>query len=190
MIEEVIKLINTGLQGIDSDEKIIGLTQLIWRLSGADKVDYLPGVVDSSGEAIYAGIDDVNSIMLYHRSNAAQLSFTRNSGGYGDGRQNEDVISFSLISVWDTRKIQTEKADMLLLLRSRIPQEIAGIDGINQIVITPTGALLNTKQIFESEYKMQVAYLLPNFINIIQLNYNIQFKYDPRCIEKCINCKN
>lgn len=190
MIEEVIRLINQGFRGIHEEEKIIGLTQLVWRLTGNDSVDYLPGVVGMDGEVKYAGIDDINSIMIYHRSNAAQLSFSRNSAGYGDGRQNEDTVSFSIISVWDTRKISMEKSDMLLLLRSRMPQQIGGIKDIHSITITPTGAILNTKQVFESEYKMSAVYLLPYFINMIQLNYNILFKYNPQCIEKCINCNN
>jgi hypothetical protein len=190
MIEEVIRLINAGLCGLHKSEKILGITQSVWRLSGDDKVDYLPGVVDYNGEVEYAGIDDINSIIIYHKENAAQLSFSRNNVGYGDARENEDVISFNLISAWDTRQIKMQRSDMLLMLRSRIPQGIAGIKDIHKIVITPTGALLNTKQIFDSEYKTQSVYLLPNFINIIQLNYNIQFKYNPQCIERCINCNN
>lgn len=186
MIDEIIRLINDGFAGIHSDEKIFGLTQRVYRQIG-DGIDFMPGIVKIDGEIIYAGIDDLNSIMIYHRVNNAQLVFD-NRPGYGDGRKTQDVISFSAIALWDTRKIKYQAPDILLLLRSRMPQEIRGIQDIDQLIITPTGGILNTKQVFDSEYSIQGSYLLPNFINLVQLNYNIQFKYDPQCMNKCIDC--
>lgn len=187
MINVVIDLINEGLDGIHKEAIVLGIAQRVYRVNGADVVEFMPGIVKQDGEAIYAGIDDVTSMMIYHKANTGNLSFGARSG-YGDNKSNEDSFAFNLISVWDTRKIPLQSVDMLLLLRSRMPQEIKGIPLIKQVLILPSSALLNTKQIFESEYTVDKGYLLPIYMNFIQLNYTIQIKYDQQCIEKCINC--
>jgi hypothetical protein len=72
-----------------------------------------------------------------------------------------------------------------------MPQGIAGIPNIKDVVITPVGAILNTKQVFDSEYSIGgKGYILPMFMNFIQLNYTVLIRYDQQCIDKCINCSN
>lgn len=187
MIDQVIDLINNNLDGIHEDEIILGLAQRVYRTSG-DSIEYMPGIVGMDGEAIYAGIDDVRSIMIYHKTITGAFSYLPRSG-YGDSRENEDSFSLGIIAVWDTRKIKLHSPDVLLLLRGRMPQQITSNTGINRILVTPTSAILNSKQIFESEYTVAENYLLPLYINFAQLNYTVSIKYDPKCIEKCINCK-
>lgn len=187
MIDVIINLINNSLDGLHDSEIVLGLVQSVYRVNNSGTIEFMPGVVKADGEALYAGIDDVNSIMLYHKTNNAALSFG-NRSGFGDSRQSEDSISCSLIAVWDMRKIKIHSADMVLLLRSRMPQQVLDVPGINQVNIIPTAALLNTKQIFESEYAIDSSYLLPIYMSFIQINYTVQIKYDQNCIEKCINC--
>lgn len=190
MINELIDLINDGLDGMHKDELILGIAQRVYRVNSSGLVEYMPGIVKSDGEAIYAGIDDINSIMIYHKANTGSLTYGSLRTGYGDSKAIEDSFLFSMIAVWDTRKISLQNVDMLLLLRSRMPQEIKGVPQIKQVMIVPSSALLNTKQIFESEYTVDKEYLLPIYMNFIQLNYTIQIKYDQECIDKCINCSN
>lgn len=186
MIDEIVDLINDGFDGIHAEEMILGIAQRVYRLTG-ETVEYMPGIVNMDGEAIYAGIDDIQSIIIYHKINSSTLSLNPRSG-YGDSRLSEDSILCSVIGIWDTRKVPLHSADMLLLLRSRMPQQIGGIKEINQVNILPTAALLNTKQIFESEYSVADSYLLPIYMKFMQLEYRIQIKYDQACISKCINC--
>lgn len=186
MIDTIIDLINNGFDGLNESEIILGLAQRVYRQT-SDGVEYMPGIVKSDGEIVYAGIDDINSLLIYHKINSSNLSFTP-KGGYGDTRESEDSLQCNCIAAWDSRKINLHHADMLLLLRSRVPQEIKGIENIKRIIIVPSSALLNTKAIFESEYAFDENYLLPNYINFVQLNYTIVIRYDQQCINKCINC--
>lgn len=190
MIDQIIDLINNNLDGIHENEIVLGIVQKLYRKNSDDSVDFIPGIVDDNGDAIYAGIDDINSLIIYHKINSANLSFLQR-GGYGDTRDNEDSIVCSCLAIWDIRKIKLQNADMLLLLRSRFPQEIKieNIEGIKRIQIIPNIATLNSKQIFDSEYSFNETYLLPFYINLIQINYTIFIKYDQQCIDKCINCK-
>lgn len=187
MINEIIDLINDGFDGMHADEAILGLVQRVYRVGSGGNIEFMPGIVKPDGEALYAGIDDVKSIMLYHKANAATLTYLPRSG-YGDGRQSQDNFLFTVTCVWDTRKIPLQNVDMLLLLKSRMPQAIKGLGQSIEATIIPSSAVLNSKQVFESEYTVDKEYLLPIYMSFIQLNYTIQIKYDQQCIEKCINC--
>lgn len=189
MIEQIINIINDGLTGIHKDQKVYGISQKIHRANNDAGIDYLPCIVDMDGEGAYIGIDDIQSMHSYHRINNANLTYSSRTPGYGDGRDSDDSFACSLIVAWDTRKVRLHNVDMAFLIKSRLPQMIGGIDGINTIVINPVGFIFNTKQVFDSEYSFDKNYLLPFFIQLIQLNYIVQFKYDQRCIDKCINCK-
>jgi hypothetical protein len=187
MIDEIIDCINDGFDKIHQDQIVIGIAQRVYRVSSSGSIEYMPGIVNMDGEAIYAGLDDIQSLIIYHKTNTANLSLNPRIG-YGDSKISEDNILCSLIACWDTRKMPLQSADLLLLLRARFPQEIKGIDQISQILIFPSSAILNTKQIFDSEYTVQEGYLLPIYMNFIQINYTILIKYDQQCINKCINC--
>lgn len=188
MINTVIDLINGQLDGIVQDQITLSLVQRVYRSNSSDVIDFMPGIVKPDGEAIYAGIDDIKSLTLYHKTNAASLAYSAR-GGFGDARQSEDTVICSLIASWDTRKLKLQAVDMLLLLRSRMPQGIRGIPNIKDVLITPTGALLNTKQVFDTEYSIGASgYLLPLYINFIQVNYTILLRYDQECMKTCPDC--
>lgn len=188
MINTIIDLINNGLCGIVSDQIVVGLVQRVYRYGKDDAIEFMPGIIGNDGEIIYAGYDDIKSLSIYHKTNAANLTFGTTRTGYGDNRRNEDTIAMSMVAAWDTRKVPLQSVDMLLLLRSKFPQAIKGIPDIGDVLIVPQSALLNTKQVFESEYTVASSYLLPNYINFLQLNYIIQLRYDQTCIAGCINC--
>lgn len=188
MINTIIDLINDGFNDIVSDQIVVGVSQRVYRLNSDDEIEFMPGVIGNDGEIIYAGYDDIKSLNIYHKTNAANLSYGAVRTGYGDNRRNEDTIAMSLIAAWDTYKIPLQSVDMLLLLRSRMPQSIRGIKDFGDANIAPQSALLNSRQVFESEYTVAKNYFLPNNINFLQLNYIIQLKYDQTCIDTCINC--
>lgn len=188
MINEVIDLINNGLVGIVEEQIVVGLAQRVYRYGSDDAIEFMPGIVDKDGEAIYAGYDDIKSLSIYHKTNAANLSFGTTRTGYGDSRRNEDTVALSMVAAWDTRKVPLQSVDMMLMLRSRFPQVIKGIPDIGDVQVVPQSALLNSKQVFESEYTVASSYLLPIYINFLQLNYIIQLRYDQQCIANCINC--
>jgi len=191
VIDKIIDLINGQFDGIREDEIILGIAQQVYRSKQDGVVEYMPGILNlGTDEVIYAGIDDINSIMIYHKVNSSNLTFVnpQAGSGYGDGRRNEDSILCSVITVWDTRKVKIHSPDMLLLIRSRMPQVILDVPNINSVTITANNALLNTQQVFQSEYKLEENYLLPHYFKMLQLNYTIQLRYDPECIEKCIDC--
>ena len=190
MINEIIDLINGTLDGIHKEEIILGIAQSVHRTKSSGVVEFIPGIVElGSDEAIYAGVDDLNSLIVYHKVNAASLTYGRQANaGFGDGRRNEDIFSCFLFALWDTRKLKVYPADMVLLLRSRMPVKVIGVPGLNDVNVSMNNAILNTKQVFDSEYSLDENYLLPAYISMIQVNYTIQLKYDPDCASKCIDC--
>lgn len=185
MIDEIIDCINGVFEGITENQKLYGIAQTVYRSNNDDLIDFLPAVVGEDGEAKYVGIDDVESLQIYHKVNNA--IFTNPARSYGDSWENQDTFNFNIISTWDNRKLKIQNIDMLMILRSRLPQQISDVKDIKQVIITASNSILNTKQIFETEYSIGKSYLLPAYINMIQINYSMQIKYDPQCINKCIN---
>lgn len=185
MIEQIIDIINKdGLNGISKNQKTFGVAQQIFRVNESEVVDFIPGIVNNNGEIKYIGVDDVNDLILYHKITSANISF---ENGYGDGRFSRNIYSCFLICLYDISKINIDAADMIIVLQSQMPQTIIGMKDIRNVSITSTGAVLNSAQVFNSEYKYgEKNMLLPSNIFFVQLNYNIQITFDQTCINKCI----
>lgn len=185
MISEVLDLINEQLMGINPAEKIYGQAQTVHRISGSE-TDELPGIIGADGEIKYVGIDDVESIIIYHKLNAGSIIQQNNGRGDTVGDL-QDTFSLSLITYWDRKKIKLMPDQMLLLIQARMPQEIRGIKDIKTIRIRPVNINLNTLQIFNTEYRSNI-FRLPANIHLIQLNYNIETVFNPDCFRECPEC--
>lgn len=186
MIEQVLKIINDQLKGIDAAEIIYGIGQTITRISGSVK-DTLPGIVNRDGEIAYVGIDDTYSLIIYHKLNSTAITLNKNGTGnrYGDITNNN---SLSLYAYWDFNKINIRHDELLMLLQSRIPIAISGLENIKIAIINQTNAILNSNQIYAQEYSYDDQKLLPENKNILQLNYNIQITFNPDCFRQCPQC--
>ena len=187
MINEVIDLINNNLNDIVFDQIVLGIVSKVYRQAG-ESIEYMPGIIKEDGDIIYAGIDDIKSLMIYHKVYTANLNYNPKFG-YGDSKYNEDSFNLNCFVIWDMRKIFLQNADMLLLIKSKFPQQIKASNNQVNVDITPNSAIFNSKQIFDSEYGFDKQYLIPPFINFIQLNYTAVIRYSQQCINDFIKCK-
>ena len=185
MIVEILDLINDQLKGIDPAEKVYGQAQTVIRISGSEQ-DELPGLIGADGEIKYVGIDDVESIIIYHKVNSVSIIQQNNGRGDAVGDM-QDTFSLSLIAYWDRKKIKFLPDQLLLMLQARLPQEVRGITDIKTVRIRPVNTILNTLQIFNTEYRGN-SFKLPANIHLIQLNYNIETVFNPDCFRKCPEC--
>lgn len=187
MISEAIKLINDGLV-ISDTQKSYGIAQTILRPNeDQNTFDSFPGIINESGEITYVGIDDVESIIIYHKINSAASSLVK-TNSYGDSTNTSSILNCFLLGFYDTRKIPMQSVDVMMILQAKMPQEIKEInEGIKQVIVTNTGAVLNSNQVYNSEYKYANKSMpLPEFIVFFQLNYTIQFIINPQCMRQCI----
>lgn len=184
MINQIIKAINGEFAGIHSEEKIFPIAQTIEFVSGSEKVR-MPGVINSDGEITYAGIDDVNSLMIYHKLSSATISQLTNGRGdhFGDLR---NTFNISTYAYWDTTKLKLSHDQILMLLQSRLPVVVNGLKDIKQAVIRQATANVNTLQIFNAEYIIEKP--LPPTMQILQLNYIVEITFNSQCFRQCPEC--
>jgi len=184
MIFDIIKAINKDFSGIHPEEKFFGIAQTIEFMRAGEKIR-MPSIIDFTGELKYVGIDDVNSLMVYHKLNSATVTQLTNGNGdhFGDIR---NTFSIGMYVYWDTLKLKLYADQLIMLLQSRLPVTVKGLQDIKQVVIRQITANTNTLQLYGQEYLIENQ--LPPTKQILQINYNIEITFNSNCFRECPEC--
>src|SRR6186713_2829524 len=188
MIDTILDaIIKDSLSGIDDNEVFFGIAETVIRQSGNIQ-ERMPGIVNYNGEIKYAGIDDVNSLMVYFKNASATIANTRN--GFGDRLGDfRNVFSVGMYVYWDTKRIKLSVDEMLMMMQSRLPNAIIGIENAKTVLLIPITANTNTFQIYLQEYGSGEGIRpLPESKRIMQFNFNIEITFNPECFRKCPEC--
>ena len=188
MIGKVLDIIvNESLKGIHKAEKFFGIAESVNRQTGS-VLERMPGIVAPDGEITYAGIDDVNSLMVYFKVNSTSISVIRS--GFGDNYGGyRNVFNVSAYIYWDRHRLNMSSDQMIMLIQSRMPIAIRGIEDLKSVEIILTGANTNTLQIYFQEYASSNDLKpLPENKRIVQLNFNIDITFNPECFRQCPEC--
>lgn len=182
MIEEILEIINSSLEGLHLDQKVYGLAQTVIRVQGSEQ-DALPGLVERNGEIKYVGIDDVDSIIIYHKLNG--LTSTQQNKGIGDRPGDvKNNYNMSAIAYWDRKRYNKMPDEFMMIIQSRIPSIVTGLDKIKTLMIKPTGAVTNSIQVFSQEYN-GTKFNLPSNANLMRIDYTIETTFNPDCLKEC-----
>lgn len=186
MITSVVDIINEQLSGFHAEEKIYGIAESILRIQGTEEVR-MPGVVGANGEITYVGIDDIYSLIIYHKINS--ISVTQLTSGVGDNFGDvKNTASISAFVYWDMAKIKEAPDKMLMIIQSTMPLLIRGLKDIKTAAIRLTSANINSYQLYRQEYDYQNIKPLPENKKIIQINYNTEITFKPECFRHCPEC--
>jgi len=182
LLRKSIGEINKSLSGIFQGLKTYGLAQTAYRQSG-DQQERFPQVVDLDGEGKYVGIDDTESVIVYHRITGLTTGRT-NRQGYGDGHS--DLINtyqMAMVVFHDQKKTKMFPEELFLFLQANFPEEIKS-DPYKNIFIRTTTVNLNSQQIFSAEYA-GTTFFLPAEKSLFQINYTIESTFKKDCFAKC-----
>lgn len=182
MVSEIIDILNNSLSGLHPDAVLYGLAQTVVRTQGSE-TDALPGLVNKDGEIKYVGIDDIYSIIIYHKLNS--LSSTPKNNGRGDN-PGDLTTSFglSMIVYWDRKRYNKLPDEVVFIAQARLPQLIKDTDDVKLIKIKVGSANFNSLQVFTQEYSGTKFDLPPN-ANLMNLNYTIEATFNPACLPAC-----
>jgi hypothetical protein len=174
-IRKIISTINASLEGIFKGGQFYGVATLIEREGkGQPVVDEKP-----------VSYDDSYSMQMYHRLQGGTITYLP---GYGNTRNVIDTFQVSAV-VFNNEKITNIKTDEIAM----IIQSIISTLNITSVRITPTTFILNSQQIFASEYK-GVPYALNEYQSLMQINYLVEITFKGNCFDLCpedfIKCKN
>lgn len=182
MVEQIISILNESLKGFTSDQDLYGLAQSVLRVVGSEK-ELLPCVVGKEGEGEYVGIDDIKSIIGYHKLNTVTSSILTNGRGDNHG----DIINtfgMGFFLFWNRARFDKKPDELLMLVQSRWPVIIKGMPDIKIAKVKMGNINTNTLQIYNQEYQEANPKLPPN-VSLMQVNYTIELTFNPDCLPGC-----
>lgn len=174
-IRNIIKEVNTTLDGVFKGSKFYGVATFVEREGKG-----LP-VVDEQA----VSFDDSYSLQAYHRIGNVGIRY---AGGYGDSTNTINSFAVSMV-VFNNEKITKLKTDETAMI---IQSVLAGLN-ITSVRILPAQIILNSQQIFATEYK-GVTYALNEQQSLMQINYTVEVSFKGICLDLCpedfVKCKN
>lgn len=182
MISEVLDIINESWKGLHIDQRLYGLAQTMIRIQGSER-EFLPCVVDKTGEGEYVGLDDVYSIIVYHKLNNISSSQTNKGMGdrFGDIQNNYTLSAFVY---WDRKRCNKMPDELLLALQARTPIMVTDLQDTKTLRIRITGANTNSFQNYSTEYQGTEFKLAANY-NLMKIDYTIETTFNPDCLKDC-----
>ena len=173
-IRNIISQINNTLNGIFKGSKIYGVATLVEREGKSQPVvDSLP-----------VSYDDSYALQMYHRLQGVAISY---EPGYGNTKTTTNTFQISAV-VFNNEKITKIKTDEIALI---IQSVLSGLN-IHSVEILPTQIILNSQQIFSTEYR-GVNYALNEYQSLMQINYTVEITFKGVCFNLCpedfSNCK-
>lgn len=134
-------------------------------------------------DGVYVGIDDTKPLILYHRSQNATI---RNKGkGFGDV-ENKEVfaVSMTMVVYQNQERTKLTQDELFLYLKSAFPAMAFKIPNFDYISVKINSVILNSQQVFRSEYQ-NLQYNLNPFQSLTAINYTIESEYKTACFNKC-----
>jgi len=124
-------------------------------------------------------------MQIYHRVSGATITY---KPGYGNTRTTVDTFQVSAI-VFNNENITKIKTDEIAM----VIQSLLQVLNIATVQILPTNIILNSQQIFATEYK-GVPYALDEYKSLMQINYTVEITFKGNCFDLCpedfSKCKN
>jgi hypothetical protein len=136
-----------------------------------------------TNQGTWAGFDDRKEVILYHKLNSVQSSLN-SANAYGDSfGEMVNRYSMNLVVYFKSQKVKPD--EMFAFIQAVLP-ESPTIENSNFTYIRTSvlSAILNTMQVFLSEYK-GIAYSLKPEQSLINISYIIESRFKKGCFNCC-----
>lgn len=155
---------------------------------GAESTMRYPAVIDDDGEATMVDIDDVHSIIFYHRLDTIQNSTVRQSFGDGQGDFLETAnLTLTLFAFRD--KVRKTVWEIEAIIKDRFPNnritltDQASGTWLQSSVFRVGNTSFDKLTILQKEYT-SVALNYPN-VMAMQMGYRIESTWKRGCLNIC-----
>lgn len=184
IIEEINKSIKAFLT--DSSFAMSSLNGIAYTTL-RDKDNSCPTIIDNKGNATYVGVDDKNSISVYHRINSTAISKAKESQ-YGDGNTKINIANrMSLIIFANREKLnitQEVLANYILAsLPTNIDKSILSKESLSDCLINVLEVTFNSSALYKREY-LRESLLKPHQM-FFEISYQIVYGFKSSCINTC-----
>jgi hypothetical protein len=165
-IRNIISQVNQAIEGIFKGSKLYGMATLVER-NGQSQ----PSVNEQP-----VSYDDSYALQMYHRVQGATITYRP---GYGDTQTTVNTFQVSAV-VFNNEQITKIKTDEIAM----IMQSILSTLNITSVRILPTAIILNSQQVFATEYR-GVPYALDEYKSLMQINYQVEMTFKGTCFDLC-----
>jgi len=165
-IRNIVSEINASLNNVFKGSTLYGIA------TPAEREGKVQPVVDERP----VSFDDSYALQIYHKVTGVNISYRP---GFGDEQKTIDTFSMSAI-VFNNEKRTGLKSDEIAM----IMQSILSVMNILSVRILPNNVVLNTKQIFDTEYRGN-GYPLSEYHSLMQLNYSVEVTFKSGCFDLC-----
>ena len=152
--------------------------------------EYFPGAtfygvattVESSGKSqpavgeISVSYDDAYTVQAYYKVNGVNITY---KPGYGELQTTVNTFAISAI-VFNNEELSKLKPDEVAMIIQAVLAKI----NILSVRILPTNIILNSRQIFETEYR-GVTFPLTEYKSLMQINMNVEVTFKSGCFDLC-----
>jgi len=178
-VKDIVSQINTALMNAFiantiSQVDVFGIADMVTSGNATFPVFF----VSNNGE--WAGFDDRKHVILYHKFGSVQ---SRQVKGYGDSNDINNTYTMSLVIYYNSTATKLRSDELFAFIQATMPEKVT-ISPFNYIRNTISGAILNTQQVFQQEYK-GIAYSLKPEQNLISINYTIETQFKKGCFSCC-----
>lgn len=181
MLHSIVSWVNQQIKGLVPGMRAYGLAR-----TAAKDDRILP--ITFEGDWIYAGVDDVYPMQVYHKHLTIQSANVPGSG-YGDNISNlANTNAMAMIIFLDEIKTGIKADELYTLIQSKVTG-ILKFEGYKSVRVGVSNAILNDAQVWVQEYGANVPLRLNPSQRLLQIGYSVIMTLDKNCItiSKCKN---
>jgi len=177
MIQEIISAINSTLK-LPEGAVVNDIAESV--LKGTE---YSPYLIDKFGEGKSVAIDTTVPVIIYHKV----IDVVCQGGKNGVGDDLGDLINTyncSCIVYLNRKKTGLTPDELFLSIQNQFPSGMK-FSPYKNIVIRVQRVILNSMQVWSSEYQGGVQFNLPADSNLFAINYQIESTFKKGCFVTC-----
>ena len=190
-LDKITTAINEALVSSLSEKRFalsqyLGIATVLARPKGSG-VEFLPAVVDLSGEYKLVEPSDKYGLQVYHRT--ISNTYSRAKKSYGDEYNYSALSEMSMVVIADSRKLKMQATELEPLiiygLPQRLPASLMSETGFATCLITPLSSNMDKVAVFRQEYP-GTDYFLKPFQQLFSIRYRIESSFDKNCVNQCL----
>lgn len=190
-IAETAKAINEALRhGSLNNSKLQplrmeGVATVLGRKRSSDaQIETMPALVASDGNVQLIEPNDRYNLIVYHKV-ISSVHGQQKADSFGDFYSLRSSTEMQMIVIGNSKRIGAGATSIEPLMLLGMPAKVQGMNGTREMQIIPISSVLDTIQVFRSEYPQSEFFLKPADF-MLSIRYRVEGILDKRCIEYCL----
>ncbi len=172
-IRDIISSLNEQIE-LPKGSEVYGVAELVTRDDST-----LPEI-----DGKFVGIDDKHPVIIYHRINSMTSKLNTKSAYGNSAGDISNIYSISMVVFLQHEKAGKYPDQLLLSIQASMPDSKKA-PPYNSVLITFTGASLDSQSNWTQEYRSGADYRLKSDQFLFKINYIIETTFSKGCFKEC-----